>query len=157
MFLGYDVEDLWCRCEKVCKDFGIMKMLNLLLDNNFFGYQWDYMDILVDLVLRIFLFKEYFGSFDDVFVCVLFVFEVLQWLFSFRFLQGFFGVLEVFKRFRNYKCFELEDGYLDVFYVFKKFMEYFNLKGKFFLRYLVDFWYLEFLDVIDFDLDIFKG
>lgn len=38
MFLGYDVEDLWCRCEKVCKDFGIMKMLNLLLDNNFFGY-----------------------------------------------------------------------------------------------------------------------
>lgn len=134
-----------------------MKMLIFLFDNNLFGYQWDYMDIFVDLVFRIFLLKEYLGSYSGFLDCEMFVLEVLQRLLSFRFLQGFFDVLEVFKRLRNYRVLELEDGYIDVLYVFKKFMEYINFKGKLVLWYFMDFCFFEFLDVIDFDSDIFKG
>lgn len=76
MFFGYDVEDLWCRCERVWKDFGIMKMLILILDN-LFNYYWDYMDIFDDLVLRIFLLKEDGGSYEDFLKDVFVVLEVL--------------------------------------------------------------------------------
>lgn len=154
---GYDAEDSWRRREKARKDFGTMKTLNSLSDNNLPGYQWDYTDIPADLVPRTPLSKEHSGSFDDASACASFAPEVPQRPSSFRSSQGSLGVPEVPKRPRNYKCSESEDGYPDVPHVPKKPMEYLNPKGKSSSRYSVDSRYSEFSDATDLDPDIFKG
>lgn len=154
---GYDAEDSWRRREKARKDFGTMKTLNSLSDNNLPGYQWDYTDIPAGLVPRTPLSKEHSGSFDDASACASFAPEVPQRPSSFRSSQGSLDVPEVPKRPRNYKCSESEDGYPDVPHVPKKPMEYLNPKGKSASRYSVDSRYSEFSDATDLDPDIFKG
>lgn len=154
---GYDAEDSWRRREKARKDFGTMKTLTSLSDNNLPGYQWDYTDIPADLVPRTPLSKEHSGSFDGTSACASFAPEVPQRPSSFRSSQGSLDVPEVPKRPRNYKCSESEDGYPDVPHIPKKPMEYLNPKGKSASRYSVDSRYSEFSDATDLDPDIFKG
>ena len=154
---GYDAEDSWRRREKVRKDFGTMKTLTSLSDNNLPGYQWDYTDIPADLVPRTPLSKEHSGSYSGSPDCATFAPEVPQRPSSFRSSQGSLDVPEVPKRPRNYRVSESEDGYTDVPHVPKKPMEYTNPKGKSASRYSMDSRFSEFSDATDLDPDIFKG
>lgn len=154
---GYDAEDSWRRREKVRKDFGTMKTLTSLSDNNLPGYQWDYTDIPADLVPRTPLSKEHSGSYSGSPDCETFAPEVPQRPSSFRSSQGSLDVPEVPKRPRNYRVSESEDGYTDVPHVPKKPMEYTNPKGKSASRYSMDSRFSEFSDATDLDPDIFKG
>lgn len=155
---GYDAEDSWRRREKAHKDFGTMKTLTSLSDNNLPGYQWDYTDIPRDLVPKSPLSKEHSGSYEGASKCGSFVPEVPQRPSSFRSSQGSLDVPEVPKRPRNYKVSESEDGYADVPHVPKKPTEYLNPpRGKSASRYSMDSRYSEFSDATDLDPDIFKG
>ena len=155
---GYDAEDSWRRRERVRKDFGTMKTLTSLSDNNLPGYHWDYTDIPADLVPRTPMSKEHSGSYEGVSGGASFVPEVPQRPPSFRSSQGSLDVPEVPKRPRNYKVSESEDGYQDpVPHVPKKPVEYLNPKGKSASRYSMDSRFSEFSDATDLDPDIFRG
>lgn len=154
---GYGAEDSWRRRERAPKDFGTMKTLNSISDNNLPGYHWDYTDIPEDLVPRTPLSKEHSGSYDGP-KGASFVPEVPQRPSSFRSSQGSLDAPEVPKRPRNYRVSESEDGYQDaVPHVPKKPVEYVHPKGKSASRYSMDSRYSEFSDATDFDPDIFKG
>ena len=155
---GYDAEDSWRRRERARKDFGTMKTLTSLSDNNLPGYHWDYTDIPADLVPRTPTSKEVSGSYGGASECASFVPEVPQKPSSFRSSQGSLDVPEVPKRPRNYRVSESEDGYQDpIPHVPKKPVEYLNPKGKSASRYSMDSRYSEFSDATDLDPDIFKG
>lgn len=155
---GYDADDSWRRRQRAREDFGTMKTLNSISDNNLRSYHWDYTDIPDDLVPKKPPLTRDSGSYDGSPKCARGTMDVTQQPNGLNSSQGSLDVPQVPKRPRNYRVSESDDGYGEpVPHVPKKPLQYLNPRGNAASRYSMDSRQSELSDATDLDPDIFKG